>query len=363
VASRQGTLPSGSQVDRYVVGDPLGQGGFGVVYKARHEISGREVALKVLREEKTRSSVSVERFFREARAAASAGSKHIVAVLDCGVSSGGQCFLAMELLEGKTLQAMLLDQFSLPLDRALSLTLQLLDGLAVAHAAGVVHRDLKPANIFVSEDSERPGRDLLRILDFGVSKVLVASDDAKLTQTGAVLGTPEYMAPEQCQASRDVDGRADLYSVAVLLFRLLTGRSPHSGPFARTGDKAAAGRRTPLRERVPGITDQLEVVIDRGLEADPEARWQKAEEMAAALQEAVVADGALDELDETALLVNDGRTHVDPPVLSQSKDVDGDPFFAETAIDIEGAKAAATSAAVPSNEPKRPLFCKYHISC
>lgn len=278
------TLPAGTVIDRYRLEHPLGDGGFGVVYRAVHTMLGQPVAIKLLHATHARDAEIVERFFREARAAASVGSPHIVGVSDCGLAADGQPFLVMELLRGEVLEDVLTRRGTLDPQRAVDLILQVLDGLAAAHAAGIVHRDLKPANIFVTDD------ELVKILDFGISKMRVSDHGAGLTKTGTVMGTPSYMAPEQLRGARDVDPRSDLYAAAVVAYEMLAGQTPHVGnSYEDVVVKVCTEPPAPLLERASGVAPALAGVIERGLARDRDARWPDALAFATALRAA--ADG------------------------------------------------------------------------
>jgi eukaryotic-like serine/threonine-protein kinase len=213
---------------RYALERVIGRGGMGFVFEGRHVAVGRRVAVKILRPEAARSAEAVARFHREARAAASIGHKRIVEVLDFGHGDDG-AYLVMELLEGEDLSAIVRSRGALPVARAVGIARQVADGLRAAHAQGIVHRDLKSGNVFVSQ---RDGRDSVKILDFGVSKVLALDEldgEGPSTHQGALLGTPHTMAPEQCTDGRSVDHRADLYALGCILFEMLTGELPFTG--------------------------------------------------------------------------------------------------------------------------------------
>jgi len=271
-----GSAPA--RIDRYEILGELGHGGFGTVYRARHTILGTEVALKVLSAGHARESGMVERFLREAQAAAGIGNPHIVGVSDAGVTSDGMPFLAMELLEGTDLEQRMARSGRLSAAEVLGIARQLLEGLGAAHARGIVHRDLKPANVFLTRSAR--GEPFVKILDFGISKVVEPGRVAALTQTGAVLGTPAYMAPEQLADASSVDLRADLYAVGAILFEAISGRLPFkaeslSDLMQRAGGQPALRLDQVLTNAPPPLTE----LIDRALAADRSQRFQSASEM------------------------------------------------------------------------------------
>ena len=274
-------LPSGTLIDRYVIDSVLGEGGFGIVYRARHTVVGRAVALKVLRSDRF-DVQSLERFLREARAAALVGGPHSVQIFDSGVS-GVHAFIAMELLQGEDLKQRL--QRAIPNHgEAAEILQQVLRGLAAAHEKGIVHRDLKPANIFLSKSEDKTL--LVKLLDFGMSKVLDA-EGQPLTRAGMLIGTPHYMAPEQLIDSQQVDRRADLFSAAAVFYEMVTGRIPYPATdIADLFRRVRSDRVAPLCTLAPAISPLLGQVIDRGLARDPDARWQNATEFGHALRAA-----------------------------------------------------------------------------
>jgi serine/threonine-protein kinase len=219
----------------YHLGDVIGRGGMGEVYAATRRDGGGEAAVKLLRRDVLSQPDLVRRFEREARIVESIRSPHIVAVYDVGAEDAALPYIAMERLRGEDLVAIVRARGALTLEETSTLVRQICEGLRVAHLSGIVHRDLKPANLFYSETdgrghagstgallaSERLGSRCWKILDFGVSKLL-ESPDATLT-TNQVLGTPHYMSPEQA-ARRSVDGRTDLYGLAAIVYRVLTGK-------------------------------------------------------------------------------------------------------------------------------------------
>jgi serine/threonine protein kinase len=269
------------RIDRYVLERELGRGASGTVYRATHAVMRRAVALKVLHSERTSSPAALERFLGEARAAAAIGSPNIVQVFDAGVAPDQRAFVAMELLEGEDLAACLARSGRLSPGRAIEIGRGVCRGLADAHAAGIVHRDLKPANLFLVAAPSGPAA--LKILDFGVSKTMHA-DGTSLTVKGAIVGTPQYMAPEQFSTAAPVDARADLYSVGAVLYEALTGVPPHAAPNVAS---LIAAKLTepprPLGALRPDIPAPLAAVVHRLLAIDPSERFASAVELDAAL--------------------------------------------------------------------------------
>lgn len=279
--------PIGTRIDRYQVLRLLGAGGFGSVYRARHVHTEAEVALKVLKKSLNADQSMIERFLREAKAAAAVGSDNIVRVMDAGVAADGTAFLCMELLDGWDLKELISREGPQNPRRLVAIILQALDGLAAAHAKGIVHRDMKPANVFVTRRADESGaeRDVVKLLDFGISKMHAAGDVAGLTLTGVAMGTPAYMAPEQFFDARAVDGRADLYSVGAMLYELLGNRLPFEAQsYAELIVKVKTETPAPLASVQPQLPAALCAAVDRGIAKEKADRWATAKEFAQALR-------------------------------------------------------------------------------
>ena len=273
--------------EKYHLESRLGIGGMGTVYRARHMLIDRPVAIKVLNPRFVEDEAARTRFRREAKAAGRLQHTNAVTVTDFGQSRDGYVYLVMELLEGRTLRDVLAKEAPLDTARAVSLMLQVSAAVAAAHEAGIIHRDLKPANIFIVQHADVPA--VVKVLDFGIAKLAADSldeDDHKtLTQVGAMIGTPRYMSPEQCDGA-DLTPAADVYSLGVILYELLTGTVPFSGtsPLAIAMKHTSETPRSP-REFVSSIPPSLEQVVLRALEKRPEDRPANAAEFRAELLE------------------------------------------------------------------------------
>jgi serine/threonine-protein kinase len=265
---------------RYRLKGLLGSGGMGDVFAAESLVLQREVALKVLRSEHAREKRSVARFLREARAAAKVSHPHVVHILDAGIDQSGIPFIAQELLSGEDLGTYL-DRHGgkLGVEHALEIMRPVIDAMAVAHALGVVHRDLKPENIFLARDDE--GRVVPKVLDFGISKIVDEATLEDRTQTGVIIGTPHYMAPEQIIGSRELDGRVDVWALGVILFELMTGEIPFgSRDDARIFMRIAIAEARPLDSLVPSASKDLARIVQRCLRRNIGERYPSAAELA-----------------------------------------------------------------------------------
>jgi serine/threonine-protein kinase len=273
-----GDLVSG----KYRVVRLIGDGGMGVVYEARHEVLGSRVALKFLHAELAKRPGLAQRFLQEARVSATIQSPHVTHVTDVDTTQDGSPYLVMELLTGQPLQRLLDQQGKLPQDQALDFALQILAGLEAAHAMGVVHRDLKPDNVFVTPSGGGP---LLKLIDFGIAKLRATSEYTKgLTRAGVVMGTPEYMAPEQLYSAHTTDLRADLYSLGVMLFEMLAGVRPADGDDVDHIVAAVeAGNVRKLSVLAPSVPPALAQLVERATAAQRDARFASAAELRLAL--------------------------------------------------------------------------------
>jgi tRNA A-37 threonylcarbamoyl transferase component Bud32 len=284
-AANQGRFTD-QQIGKWIVGEVIGRGAMGEVYKGWEVDSKRQVALKFLSPAMIGDPTSIERFFAEAEVVGRLESPHIVKVLDRGVADGGSPFLVMEYLEGRDLARILREQKRLGTARALELVSQVAQALAAAEEGGIVHRDLKPQNLFFSEAG---GKRIWKVLDFGVAKVLEGGKDLTM---GAAVGTPSYMSPEQARGE-PVDHRADVFALGVVAYRVLTGRPAFTGPESASTLYNVVHVQPVRPGEVARLSRDIERVLAIALAKDRTRRFSSSMMFAAALREA-----ARDNLDE-----------------------------------------------------------------
>jgi serine/threonine-protein kinase len=270
---------------RYKVIKPLAEGSMGSVYLGEHALIGRRVAIKVLHSKFVAEDEIVERFHREARAATSIDHPNIIDVFDIGETEEGDPYLVMEYLEGESLAAMMERVGTLDLAAACGILEPMLEALEAVHRAGVVHRDLKPDNIFIVAGADGDDAPLIKLIDFGISKFTREIQQTQLTLTGHVLGTPAYMPPEQARGEREVDLRADIYSVGVILYEMLSGWLPFSAAdYQAILDLVVRGEPTPPKNANPDFPDKAVDVVMKALSRDPDERYGSAAELLAAVR-------------------------------------------------------------------------------
>ncbi|WP_143140967.1 serine/threonine protein kinase [Nannocystis exedens] len=277
--------------DRYRVHHRLGKGGMGEVYLAEHMDIGRKVAIKTLNAHLQDKPEIADRFMQEARTSSRVRHSNIVDITDFGKTDHGAPFFVMEYLEGEDLKSVLKRERVLPWERARDILLQVCAALSAAHAHGLVHRDLKPDNIYLIRQGDQ---ELVKVLDFGIAKIISDAGD-EMTQTGVLLGTPEYMSPEQAQ-EEPLDGRSDIYAMGVLMFRMFTGRLPFRAKAFMAVLSMHMHQPPPRPSEVDPshpVSERQEAVILRCLAKRPEDRFQTADELAAAIRE-IDAAGAFD---------------------------------------------------------------------
>jgi serine/threonine protein kinase len=263
----------GRTIQNYVVKQQIGQGGMGAVYLAEHTRLGKRVAIKVLLPALSAQPELVQRFFNEARAATEIHNPHIVDVMDFGELEDGSSYIVMEWLEGRTLAEALRTDGRFDLPRAVHVARGIGRALNAAHQRGIVHRDLKPDNIFLVRHDDDP--DFVKVLDFGIAKLSLGGDSDVHTVAGAILGTPHYMSPEQCQG-KSVDQRTDVYAMGIILYEMLTGRRPFEGRnMAELFDQHMNHPAPSLRSIVPTIPATVEQAVLQALAKDPEKRFAR----------------------------------------------------------------------------------------
>jgi len=252
----------------------LGEGGMGAVYLGEHTLLGRRAAIKVLLPAWSANEEIVHRFFNEARAVTRIADPGIVQIFDFGYHTDGSAFIVMELLEGEPMDRRLQRSGRLGLGDCLRFMRLICTSLGAAHAKGIVHRDLKPENLFVVADAAVAGGERVKILDFGIAKLSGDEPGTLKTRTGAMMGTPVYMSPEQCRGAGDIDHRSDIYSIACVMFTMLTGRPPFLGE--STGDLIVAHLREPppfAGALVPGLPPIVDDLLQRCLRKLPTERF------------------------------------------------------------------------------------------
>jgi serine/threonine-protein kinase len=265
---------------RYRVERVLGVGGMGVVLAARHLQLGQRVAIKFIREDAASDGQVVSRFLREAHAAVALSSEHATRVFDAGLLDSGAPYMVMEYLDGVDLDKVLGRDGPMPVAQAVDFVLQACEAVAEAHARGIVHRDLKPSNLFLTRRID--GSALIKVLDFGVSKLTTAAGEVtgNLTSTGAIIGSPHYMSPEQMTSTKDVDGQTDVWALGVILYQLLTGGVPFPGhTVAEIAIKAATQDPPPLRPLRPDVPPLLEAAILKCLRRERSMRCASVAEL------------------------------------------------------------------------------------
>ncbi len=274
------SVSPGQAFGKYVIKRVMAEGGMATVYEANHKTLGHRVAIKLLARHLLSKPDVVERFEREARAAARIESTHVVRVIDVDVAEDKRPYIVMEYLEGRDLETELRARNQLPIGDAVGYLLEACTAVSIAHRAGIIHRDLKPANIFLAQEGPRR---IVKVLDFGISKV-TSANEVSATSTQTMLGTPLYMSPEQVRSARDVDGRADIWSLGVVLYEALTGQLPFMSEDA-SGVIAAiiSDPVTPVRQLRPDVPPALEAAIMKALEKDRNRRFRLVDELASAL--------------------------------------------------------------------------------
>lgn len=298
--------------DRYQIISVVGEGGMGVVYKARHELIDRLVAIKMLRSQFISDDMSVKRFHHEAKAASRLNHPNVITLYDYGVAPSGEPYIVMEFLQGISLADAIDRGRQLPLERAAGIFSQVCDALFHAHGQGMIHRDMKPGNIMLLDQTgqNQTQSDYVKVVDFGIAKLILGkpTESQKLTQTGEIFGSPVYMSPEQC-AGQELDARSDIYSLGIVMYEALTGRVPFLG--ANIVETITMHLSTPPQPFVQArpdlaIPENVEAVVMRCLRKDQSLRYASMEELKYDLQNACgfapgISGGAARQTGETAM--------------------------------------------------------------
>jgi serine/threonine-protein kinase len=269
---------------KYRIDSVIGEGGMGYVVVAYHLQLDTKVAIKLLRAELATNAEAVERFAREARAAVRITSPHVARVFDVGTLESGAPYMVMEFLEGGDLSSLIQKRGPLPIQEAVDYMLQACEAIAEAHVSGIVHRDLKPANLFCARRPD--GTVTIKVLDFGISKLTGGAGALNHTKTTAIMGSPFYMSPEQMESTRGVDIRTDIWGLGVILYELVTGKTPFEGnALPEVCLRVATQQPPPMRSLRVDAPAALELVILRCLEKDRDKRYGNVARLAVALRD------------------------------------------------------------------------------
>jgi serine/threonine-protein kinase len=279
----------GKTIGNYIVRHKLGEGGMGSVYFAEHPSIGKRVALKVLHADYASQPEIVSRFFNEAKAVNDIQHPNIVDIVDFGIlpaAAPGEpplVYFIMEYIEGVSLSELIRRESPLGPERAVTIALQIADALSASHRKGVVHRDLKPDNVILMSRGRQ--HDFVKLLDFGIAKLTANAASTHRTRTGMVMGTPQYMSPEQCDGRGHIDHRSDIYALGIVLYQMLTGRVPFGGDgYGEVLIQQMSKAPLAPTSITPSIPDHLELVVLKALEKQPDHRYQGMDDMMLALQ-------------------------------------------------------------------------------
>jgi serine/threonine-protein kinase len=303
---------------KYLIEQLIKRGGMGAVYRGKHVLMDKTVAIKVLRPSLAGDDVVVARFSREAKAASRISHPHAVSVTDFGEAENGVVFLVMEYLDGRTLKDIIRSEGPMPLERAVEIVRQVAGALDVAHQQGVVHRDLKSENIMLSQTN---GGDWAKVLDFGIAKIQQPEGvrDHDITAANIVIGTPQYMSPEQCSQTSPIDARSDVYSLGVIVYEMLAGRVPFTGESPTVIMMKQVQDPPPsILEARPDLPASVDKLIERALAKQPADRFQTAGELSLELTRAAAETSTAD----AAVLRAAPETVANAPVNPTEDDLD-----------------------------------------
>jgi serine/threonine protein kinase len=346
----------GVTVGSYCITQKVAVGGMGTVYRAEHTLIGKPAAVKVLHPELRGNQEVVQRFFNEAKATTQIKHPGIVEIFDFGYLDSGDGYIVMEFLEGESLARRLETGGKMEEGEAASLMKSVCNALSAAHNKGIIHRDLKPDNIFLCPDPDAPTGERPKLLDFGIAKLNIGlSGPTSATKTGAVMGTPTYMSPEQCRGTGEVDARSDLYSIGCMFYEMLAGKPPF--------DNMAAGELIgahlfiePVSPRASGvmISDAAEALVMQLISKQPAKRVQTSHELARRFAE--LATGAGMSLRMTPVpTANHKVTRQDSVREGIAPTLPSDPELSAAALRVSGVAAAASSPRVSAAQPAEPM--------
>lgn len=344
--------------DKYRLEGPIGQGGMATVWRAVHTTLDRPVAVKFLEAVGTGATQLAERFLQEAKLAANLRHRHVVDILDFGVAEGDKPFMVMELLEGQSLADRYSDGPPVTDWELLEIAAMTLSGLAAVHDAGILHRDVKPENIFLVQDADGI---FPKLLDFGISRGFGAQ--GRVTRTGVVVGTPQYMSPEQARGKKDLDARSDLYAVGVVLYEGFAGEVPFDSE--NPGDVLIAVATQPARslaELRPDLPAPVIELVHKAIEKDPAARFQSAREMREVLMEVLAGAEQMSGRPPSAIIrttyastpgTGKLRALSVPPGIPQAEDRREEETTASVPIVASAIEPARLPPPPPSAQPRR----------
>jgi serine/threonine protein kinase len=342
VPARNDVLPDNALIDdRYRIVRQIGEGAMGLVYEAENLRISRRVAIKVIHPSLASRTDLLQRFEREARAAARVESAHVADVLDLGALPSGERYIVMEYLDGESLQERFRVKRTLTPLELFPIITQLLDGLASVHEAGIIHRDLKPANVFLCRT--QPG-DFVKILDLGVCKLYELGEEGMNSSGSQIVGTPGYMAPEQLSGGI-VDARSDVYSVGVMLYRGLSGKMPYSATALRELVMSIFNNEArPLAEVAPSLDAGVAAIVTKAMNADPDSRYPSASALKASFVEwhnrsKIVERALADYLERPSLL-----SIATPPAITAPRATKAAP------VDLPGPRESLTDVWTPPLE-------------